>query len=338
VKLIARAFAFGALVLLLLAAGAAMLHFVSSRFESRVLAPPGRLVDVGGHRLFVRLSGPDGAPVVVLEAGGGSFSGQWAWVGEALSGKYRVVAYDRAGLGWSEGAGRPKDAKSVAAELRALLDALNLSPPYVLVGHSLGGLYLRVFAWEHPDRVAGVVLVDPADERIYDLLPALEPYQRRFQEKLAWAPWIARTGVLRFMPAPGAMKQLPRAEMRAARHLLSDPRHLQTFRRELAETLPGSESSKQAADARAFPGVPVIVLSAGEVPAALRPPDGFIEALHAAHAQLAAGAGCAEHRIVRGADHYSLVTDPQFASRTVAAVAEIFERRRGALAAGEPVC
>ncbi len=123
--------------------------------------PPGRLIDIGGHRLHVQESGPPGAPMVILEAGIASTSLSWAAVQPLIAKFAHVVSYERAGLGWSDDAVAPPTALNAAHELEALLERAAFPAPYVIVGHSFGGLLARLFQQRHPDLVAGLVLVDP---------------------------------------------------------------------------------------------------------------------------------------------------------------------------------
>jgi pimeloyl-ACP methyl ester carboxylesterase len=125
--------------------------------------PPGRLVDIGSRALHIHCLGPeDGRPAVVFEAGAGDYSNRWAAVQQLLGPRIRSCAYDRAGFGWSTGA--PESMSQDTADLRALLKAANVAGPYVLVGHSLGGLLVRRYAHHYPDAVSGMVLVDAAHE------------------------------------------------------------------------------------------------------------------------------------------------------------------------------
>jgi pimeloyl-ACP methyl ester carboxylesterase len=123
--------------------------------------PPGRLVDVGGFRLHLNCAG-SGRPTVVLDAALGGSSVSWALVQPEVARFTRVCSYDRAGFGWSDAGPMPRTAGQVAGELRALLERAGEAPPYILVGHSFGGLVVRIFASRYPDDVAGIVLVDTA--------------------------------------------------------------------------------------------------------------------------------------------------------------------------------
>ena len=124
-----------------------------------------RLVDVGGHRLEVSVIGT-GKPVVILEAGLGQHRSHWLPIQDSLSTLTTVIAYSRAGYGASDPSSGRRTPLQVVTELRALLRVLGQEAPYVLVGHSLGGIYARVFASRHPADVAGLVLVDPTHERL----------------------------------------------------------------------------------------------------------------------------------------------------------------------------
>src|SRR5262245_22173179 len=123
---------------------------------------PGRLVDVGGRKMHLLCSG-QGSPTVVLEAGASAFAIDWTLVQQQVARTNRVCAYDRAGMGWSD-ASTPSTRRSVSADLHELLRAAGERAPFVLVGASLGGLYVRSYVAEYPDDVVGLVLVDPSSE------------------------------------------------------------------------------------------------------------------------------------------------------------------------------
>jgi len=122
-------------------------------------AMPGRLIDVGGHRLHLSCTG-SGAPTVVLEPGAGGTSSTMGLITPAVAGHTRVCMYDRAGRGWSEPADTTQDATQIATDLHTLLHRGQVPGPYVQAGHSFGGLYSLTFAACYPDEVAGMVLVD----------------------------------------------------------------------------------------------------------------------------------------------------------------------------------
>lgn len=123
--------------------------------------PPGRLVDVGGHRLHLRCVG-SGAPAVIFDAALGGSSLSWSLLLDDVGAITRACAYDRAGFAWSDPGPMPRTAGRIADELYTLLCAGDVPPPYVLVGHSFGGLVVRLFAARHRALVAGLVLIEPA--------------------------------------------------------------------------------------------------------------------------------------------------------------------------------
>ena len=122
---------------------------------------PGRMIDVGSHRLHLHCLGA-GTPPVILDAALGASSLSWSLVQPAVSAVTRCCAYDRAGFGWSDAGPLPRTADRICDELRLLLQHAAVPAPYVLVGHSFGGLVVRLFAARHPGLVAGIVLIEPA--------------------------------------------------------------------------------------------------------------------------------------------------------------------------------
>lgn len=120
-------------------------------------------VDVGGHGLQL-LVGGQGSPAVVFEGGFGAGIASWSRVQKDVAAFAQTVSYDRAGLGQSDPGPKPRSAKQIATELRAALQKAGVKPPYVMVGHSFGGIYVRVFADMYPKEVAGIVLIDPSQE------------------------------------------------------------------------------------------------------------------------------------------------------------------------------
>jgi pimeloyl-ACP methyl ester carboxylesterase len=170
----------------------------AERRDREDFPPPGRMVSVDGFRLHLDVHGPAGSrPTVILEAGLGSFSPNWHWVRLALSDHVRVVAYDRAGLGWSEPSPAPRDAATMATELRTALRTAGIEGPYVLAGHSFGGLVVRAFAHLHREEMAGLVLVDGSHPDQWARWPL--PFADKLQlASLAVMTAAARVGLLRW--------------------------------------------------------------------------------------------------------------------------------------------
>jgi pimeloyl-ACP methyl ester carboxylesterase len=122
---------------------------------------PARLATFDGHQVEVATAGAGGGATVVFEAGLGDDWTPWDEVASEVSKQARVFAYSRPGYGASDPPASPRDPKQIVEELRTLLASEGYAPPYVLVGHSMGGTYMELFAKSHPDEVVGAVLVDP---------------------------------------------------------------------------------------------------------------------------------------------------------------------------------
>jgi pimeloyl-ACP methyl ester carboxylesterase len=149
------------LIVFVLAIGAAGMIYenISEARDQRFNPAIGRVFDVGGNRMHMDCTG-DGSPTVILEAGLGDSYISWRKVQPEIAEFTRVCAYDRAGLGYSDSSSQPRTSKVIAAELHALLRAAEYPPPYVVVGHSMGGFDVRVFAGLYRNEVVGMVLVD----------------------------------------------------------------------------------------------------------------------------------------------------------------------------------
>jgi pimeloyl-ACP methyl ester carboxylesterase len=142
-------------------AGSAIYQRIHETMDRRRHPPPGRLVQVNGRRLHMWCKGT-GSPTVVVLPALGTASIQWASIQRALAPATRVCLYDRGGLGWSEHAPGPRTASDLADELHELLVAADILPPYILVGHSFGGLIARLYAARHRHQLAGLVRSAPA--------------------------------------------------------------------------------------------------------------------------------------------------------------------------------
>lgn len=162
----------GALIILL--AGVGYIYETSSlRADLEAFPPPGRLIDVGGYHLHLSCTGEarPGVPTVLLEAGAGNSSLAWQFVQPDLAAQTRTCSYDRAGFGWSESTDTERTADQIVAELHTLLERAGESGPVVLVAHSFGGIYSRLYAQRYPDDVVGMVLVDSGYETLLSPFP-----------------------------------------------------------------------------------------------------------------------------------------------------------------------
>jgi pimeloyl-ACP methyl ester carboxylesterase len=190
-------------VMVLLAAasvGAIVQNVTAGGVESAYPAP-GKTYDVGDHRLHLDCHGT-GGPTVVLFNGLGEFSASWARIVDPVSTTTRVCAYDRAGQGWSDDVASPQDGVSAAHDLHALLAAAGEHGPYVLVGHSIGGLYAMTYAATYPEQVAGMVLLDSSSPDQFTAVPAYPTqYALVLRRGLALLPSLARVGLPLLIPS-----------------------------------------------------------------------------------------------------------------------------------------
>ena len=175
----------GAFVVLAALSGGAY-QWIATRNELEATPPPGRLVDIGGHRLHLWCTG-DGAPVVILDTGLGGSSAGWGFVQPQVARFTRVCSYDRAGMGYSDRGPSPRTARRIASELAALLARGGIGGPVVLVGASIAGFGVRVFASDYPEHTAGLVLVDASHEDDAHEVPLMARF----------VPLLSTVGILR---------------------------------------------------------------------------------------------------------------------------------------------
>src|SRR5919107_5263348 len=135
--------------LLVLAVSGTIYQAIATELAERAYPPPGEMVDMGGYSLHIDCVG-QGNPTVVLDAGSGEMSAHWVRVQREVSDTTRVCAYDRAGMGWSEMGPEPRDVQQITGELHTLLSNAGIEGPYVLVGHSFGGMYMQTYAARYP--------------------------------------------------------------------------------------------------------------------------------------------------------------------------------------------
>jgi pimeloyl-ACP methyl ester carboxylesterase len=294
--------------LLLLTGIGAIYQALAAVGDKRRYPALGRLIDVGGHRVHALWSGA-GSPTVILDAGLSGSALDWSLVQPEVATFTRVCAYDRAGAGWSDLGPKPRTSHQIVRELHALLTKAGLPPPYVLVGHSFGGLNMRLYACQHPEQVVGMVLVDaaPLDQRTRLPQPA---FKERLIQQVQWQlfrlrPFLARLGLLRLLgKANGAVEGLPPALVPMARALgLRSKAYDWIF----GEGQALQESEAQVRVAPAFPPVPLIVLSAGGD----WPNPAMKQGWLTLQAELAQLSPHGQHRIVEQSGHFIQLDHPQ---------------------------
>jgi pimeloyl-ACP methyl ester carboxylesterase len=187
-----------AFIVLLMAAGIVYQSIASAR-DRAAFPAPGRMVDIGGFRLHLYCTG-HGAPTVILESGLTGIVPIWHHIQSAVSRTTRVCSYDRAGIGWSETSPNPRDALHIANELHAVLAKSGTAGPYVLAGHSSGGLYARAYQRLYPAEVVGLVLIDSTPEGYHATTPEGRKEWQSTTNAFRFTPLLARLGLIRLSP------------------------------------------------------------------------------------------------------------------------------------------
>ena len=300
---------------------AGLFQFAGSWRDARRYPAPGRRLDIGGRCLHARLEG-SGDPPVVFEAGISASSINWTIIQQAVARHTSTCAYDRAGLAWSDPPRGAFTVDAMLADLGALLDSLYPGRACVLVGHSFGGLLIRLFAERHPERVAGIVLVDAV---LATSWANPNPFRARIKRKgirlARYGAWAARLGLVRLVTSPMLIRSvvLPRfgGEKAAPGSLIG------RMQKELSkfppETLPAIRAhwsrphTFQAMTAhlhaldQSFAALgekplhcPVVVISAGNTP-----PAGMAE-----HRAIAALSPQGEHVIAHSSGHWIQLDEP----------------------------
>jgi pimeloyl-ACP methyl ester carboxylesterase len=260
-------------------------------------APRGEMVDVGGRRLRIVRAGPvTNRPTIVLEHGAFGCAADWAVVQERLAAKgLASLAYDRAGLGHSEPGPRPRDGRAIVSDLAALLREIDEDSPVVLVGHSMGGLMVRLYALTHARQVLGVVLVDAVVPEVM-ASPIGAQAVAAFARLLGWASQAARFGMMRPVAVLAGDRIGLTPEARAEkRRIHGSAAHARWAAEEVGQW---RTTSDQARAADFPPMLPIAVITAGAQTGTALKAVQMIPAL-------ASRSGYIEH--VAGAGHASLL-------------------------------
>lgn len=304
-----------------LIAGLVALAVIGAIYQAAVTAidqrqsypPPGQMVSVGGHRMHINCTGK-GNPTVVLESGWSFTSIEWsAYVQPEVAKQTRVCAYDRAGLAWSEAGATSRDAAETADELHALLHNAGIEGPYILVGHSLGGVYSRVYADRYPEDVGGMVLVQAMHPDQFER-PGMRSTVRMNQLGGIIGPPLARIGLVRlldmFPPSP---------EMPALQRKQADPLYYQTphLVAELKELGAMDDVMDQVRKTEGLGDKPLAVVSAADE-----------RESRALQQELAHLSSDSTQRVVEGSTDDSLVLNRSYAQRTSEEIVRVVEAVR----------
>jgi pimeloyl-ACP methyl ester carboxylesterase len=307
----AKALLWLVVALVVLAVIGAIYQAIATERDERAYPPPGQLVDVGGYRLHLNCVG-EGSPTVILESALGAMSAHWVRVQQQVAKTTRVCAYDRAGLGWSEPGPEPRDARQISSELHTLLKDADTEGPYVLVGHSYGGLYARMYAARYPNEVAGVVLVDSSHPEQFTRSPEGRAMYEQIRRLGAVIPFLTRLGVIRLFNVYPAHPDLPPQQRAQIEAFNSSTRQVATTAAEFRAT---PETTAQVRSTGTLGDKPLAVISAGEQSSS------WLELQD----ELAALSSDSIHHVVEGATHESLLYESRDAQVTGAAILEVVE-------------
>lgn len=259
------------------------------------------MIDVGGHRLYIECTG-SGSPTVVLQAGLGAASSSWAGIAPKVAASTTVCAYDRAGHERSEAAAGPQDGIALATDLHTLLERARIAGPYVLVGHSSGGPYVRVFADRYPDEVAGMVLLDAQPADAFTALPNYPAFYGPYRIVVTLAPTLARVGLGFPFGSP------------------ADPSGIHAARSLHDEVIALPDALRQAQALTTLGDRPLVVVSAGSDLQV-----GWSEAQD----RLAALSADSAHRTIATATHDSLISGADAAASSQAILDEVASIKTG---------
>ena len=222
---------------------------------------PGKLVNVEGHLMHINCLG-EGSPTVVMESGLGGFSIHWELVQADIARITRVCTYDRSGYGWSEPGPYPRTSERIVSELHTLLANAGVEKPYVLVGHSFGGLNTRLFAHHYPDEVAALLLVDSVHEDQDGRLPKYKEAREQMARQFRFLAFLREIGIVALftekIPNPG----LPDEVFSEWRPIVATTKFFETSRAESLSMAASFADFKQA-NVSDLGDIPLIVLSRG---------------------------------------------------------------------------
>lgn len=309
------------ITLVALCAIGATYQAIGARADKRNFPPPGQLYDVGGYRLHLYCTGPQdtGNPAVILETLSGGTSANWAWVQPEIAKVTRVCSYDRAGRGWSDPSPRPQTLLQTVKDLHTLLQKAEIAGPYVLVGHSIGGIYVRKYAADYPGEVVGIVLVDASHPDQFVRVPELQAENESYMRMSAIFPTLARLGIFRFYFATGGeidFGDLPPQQHDQVAAFWSSPEY---FASQRAEVLAGPGIFGEAHTLGNLGNLPLAVVSQGK-----EAPAYWVELQD----ELAALSSNSIHISVAGSTHASLTLNQKHAGETSRAILQVVEAAR----------
>ena len=299
-----------------LAALGAIYQTIATAIDTRALPAPGQRIDVGGYSLHLYCVGEntDGRPTVILESGLGATSSSWGWIQPAVAKKTRVCAYDRAGMGWSDPSPAARDAQNIATELHTLLQKAQIPGPYVLAGWSYGGMYVREYASQYPDDVAGLVLLDSSSPEQCISTPATQAQCASMAKTFTVAPVLTRLGVLRLMGLSQPASGLPSPQNEEILASFSATKDWDT---QSAEFFASPSTTGQGLHSESLGDMPLFVVTATG--------HDFEELWQGWQAGFTALSTNSAQRVLPGATHGSLLYDSTDANVSTEAILQVVE-------------
>lgn len=254
-----RIISLGISCLLLIVISGFVYEWIASKQDKLKYPPLGKMVDAGGYRLHIHKLG-SGSPTILLESGSGESSLSWRDIPGKLSSFATVVSYDRAGYAWSEEAASARTGENIVRELHIALKNADIPAPYILVGHSLGGMYSRLYAQTYSDEVAGLVLVDARPEN--DTRRTHEIYAKE-RPKVNPSPLISilleRSGAFRLFPNFMLTGRVEHQERRSFVNIVASPKYF----RSVAEEGDLASTTENAIRGQHLGNLPVRVIARG---------------------------------------------------------------------------
>jgi pimeloyl-ACP methyl ester carboxylesterase len=289
----------------------------ASRADQRTYLPPGEFVDLDGRRMHLLVMRKEtGKPTILLEAGIGSFSSNWAWVQRELAASTRVVASDRAGLGWSDPPPEPQDGFESAHDLHTALEKAGISGPYVVVGHSYGGLVVRAFADLYPQEVVGMVLVDASHPDQWAQIPESRG-GRTVSVGNRITGFLTGLGIVRLFDMNASLTAgLPDRQAAELKAALNRSQAWSTSSDVLSIWEKRTRPKINAA--QSLGNLPLAVLSVTEQAI-------YSEVLTELQAELPALSSNSLHRTIEGATHEDLVSQREHALQVVGVILQVLE-------------
>jgi pimeloyl-ACP methyl ester carboxylesterase len=296
---------------------AVLYQTISTAHDQRTYPPPGHLIDVGGYRLHLYCTG-NGSPTVVLLGASFDTVSDWSWVQPKVAQVTRVCAFDRAGIGWSDLGPGPHDPQTNSRELHAALEKAGIGGPFVLVGHSFGGLYSRHYAAMYPHDVVGSILIEATSPDFLRRTGKPEVMPNADSRMINMGPVAARLGILRlfqFTPVDNGLPGKQRMELRA--YYSTD--RFADCARSIFRDFPTILAEVRATGSLGATPLIVVVGSRSENSSGT---------LFELQKELAALSSDSAILIVEGADHESLVRSQHYSQGTIEAIIDVVDTAR----------